>query len=181
MRRMEASGDHSLLAYKRLCDLSISEQKRLIHRLFREHGVRWAGRTHSSCRKTYAVVCNLQVFREHNGPKAYIEEICQKNRPFPPTAQIARDFKYIKLKGSQDLAAELGLSKNAIALDVRVLAVLKAAGAKVPKGVQSSLRQYSEVCQALLQEVCKPAGIDGYRFDRAMYQFNDEILMSLRK
>lgn len=177
--RMRDSGDHALLAYRRLCGLSRSEQRRVIHRLFREHAVRWTERSSKECRKTRAVVHNLQVLRDSGGPTAYLERICAKGRPLPPVTQIATDFEYIGLKGSQDLAAELGLSRDAIAIDVRVLAVLKAAGVDVPRGVKTSPAKYAAVCEALRLQVCQPAGIEGYRLDRAMYQFKDDILLHL--
>lgn len=178
--RLEESGDHELLAYQRLCRTTSAEQQRVIHSLFRKHGVRWAGKRLDTCRKTRAVVYNLRMLRAAGGPKAYLRSICKPGRQHSAVAQIACDFRYIKLKGSQDLAAELGLSKDAIALDVRVLGVLKAAGVKVPAGVQSNPTKYAKVCAALLQQVCVPAGIEGYRLDRAFYQFNDEIVHHLR-
>jgi hypothetical protein len=181
VERMQNAGDHKKLRYSHLCRLTVRQQKELVYALFRQHAVRFAGKTCATCRKSRAVVANLATLRKHGGPRAYLEGITARNRELPPIAQIAADFQYIKLKGSQDLAAELGLSKDAIALDVRVLRVLRAAGVKEPRGVKTNPRTYAAVCDALLKQVCTPAKLDGYRFDRALYQFYDEIKVHLRE
>jgi len=75
---------------------------------------------------------------------------------------------------------ELGLVRNAIALDVRVQNVLQKMGVETPTQIASSPRLYDEIENEILTKICRPLGILGVEFDRMLYQnYNDLIEMEL--
>ena len=82
-------------------------------------------------------------------------------------------------KSSRDLLMELGIVKNAIALDVRVQSILTKVGINIPKGVENNPKIYDEVENDILTKICKPLNLLGVEFDRMIYQ-NYEGIMSTR-
>lgn len=162
------------LSYRSLCDQRKSSRVRTIHRLFRRHGVRFAGRDATTCRKTAAVCWNLERLVDAGGPRKYLSDLCRLPEVARPS-RIAEDFRYIKLKGSRDLSATLGLAKDVIALDSRLLTILRLAGVAIPKAVQSDRDAYNSLQEALLSQVCSAAGVTGVQFDRILYRNSDDI------
>jgi hypothetical protein len=65
--------------------------------------------------------------------------------------------------------ADLGLARNVIALDVRLLNLLKLVGVRVPSKVRTDEATYKQVQDALLRQVAKPAGINGVQLDRILF------------
>jgi len=65
--------------------------------------------------------------------------------------------------------AELGLAHNVIALDSRVLGILRTFGADVPKETPTDAREYQAIQQALLSQICEPLGLTGVELDRILY------------
>lgn len=167
---LDETGDWKHLSLRRLRRLRASQQKRVVHSVFRRHGVRYAGKTVATCRKSKAVVANLATVLDAGGPKRYITALVENNEEKSVCRQIAKDFAYIKLKGSRDLAAELGLVRDSIALDVRLLKILALCGVNAPQGIKSNRASYEDVHDVLLDRVCRPARVTGAEFDRILYQ-----------
>jgi hypothetical protein len=89
-------------------------------------------------------------------------------------------FKYIKSKGARDFLMDLGLVRDAIALDARIQNVLeKIIGIEIPKDllekIKNNSKLYDEVEEELLLKVCKPLNLSGIEFDRMIYQNYKEI------
>jgi hypothetical protein len=78
-------------------------------------------------------------------------------------------FKFIKNKGARDLLMELGLVKDAIALDVRIKNIFGKLGISTPKTF-SNLRIYDQVESDILTKICKPLNFTGVELDRILYQ-----------
>jgi len=178
--KLEASPEAmKLLRFGSLRRQSAARQSITINRLFREHSVRYASDDRSRCRKTAAVVANLErLASAPGGPKGYLKELCRGPED-GRVKKIATDFRYIKLKGSRDLSAGLGLAKNVIGLDVRLLTLLRLVKVDIPKRVQTSSDVYKAVHDALLRQVCRPIGITGAQLDRILYNNYDEIKVRL--
>ena len=62
--------------------------------------------------------------------------------------------------------AELGLARNVIALDVRLLNLLRLAGVRVSSKTQNHEATYRQLQDALLEQVARPAGVNGVQLDR---------------
>ncbi len=85
-------------------------------------------------------------------------------------------LKYVKNKGARDLLMELGLVRNAVALDIRVRNILNKVGVQIPEGLEDNTKLYDLVQDDILGKICKPLGILGVEFDRMLYQ-NYETIM----
>jgi len=114
-------------------------------------------------------VRNLNFLANYDrGPTGYLNELSLLNEN-KRIERVMRDLSYIKLKGARDLLAELGLAYDVIALDSRILSVLRSFGADVPKETPTDEREYKVIQQALLSHVCEPLGLTGVELDRILY------------
>jgi hypothetical protein len=92
---------------------------------------------------------------------------------------VMSKFKYIKSKGARDFLMDLGLVRDAIAIDVRMQNVLKKIGINIPEGIKSNPKLYDKVEEELLSKVCKPLNLSGVEFDKMIYNNYDEIMKML--
>ena len=166
------------LNYDSLIKLESDERKRAINKVLRDHGVRYASAEIDKCPKTKALTRNL-IFLEsyEGGPTGYLKNLSLKDEP-ERIQRVMQDLSYIKFKGARDLLAELGLAHEVIALDSRVLGILRSFGADVPKDTPTNADLYESIQQALLSQVCKPLGITGVELDRILYWNNQNIRRS---
>jgi hypothetical protein len=152
------------------------ERRKAIHLAIRTCGVRFASASISRCRKTEAIAHNYAFLASWpDGPSGYLSTLGALPDDSPRALRLRKDMTYIKLKGSRDLLADLGLAVDVIALDVRILNVLKALGVDLPKGVTISPSRYEALESELLEKVCRPLGLTGVAFDRVLYQNYPDI------
>jgi thermostable 8-oxoguanine DNA glycosylase len=169
----------SALRYRRLVRLNAAARTREIHRKLRAHGVRYVTRRPANCAKTRALVRNL-AFLENSpgGPSCYIRQLAALPSEEDRIARVSKDLAFIKLKGSRDFLAELGLATNVIAFDVRVLGILRAVGMKLVPNTTSSRKSYERLQALLLREVCAPEGVTGVVLDRILFWNAAEIRLA---
>jgi hypothetical protein len=110
------------------------------------------------------------------GPQGYLRQLATKKDENERARQLGKDLHYIKLKGSRDLMAELGLARNVVALDVRLISLLRLAGVSVSSKTQNHEATYRGLQGALLEQVAKPAGVNGVQLDRILFNNYDDIL-----
>jgi hypothetical protein len=152
-----------------------------VHRILRTHSVRYVSEHPSDCHKTRAVLRNLSFLASvPGGPRGYLHQLAAEKDEDERAKQLARDLHYIKLKGSRDLMAELGLARNVIALDVRLINLLKVAGVRVSSMTQNHEATYRQLQDALLEQVARPAGVNGVQLDRILFNNYDDIVSELR-
>jgi hypothetical protein len=144
MSRLRASPSaQEALAFGYLRRLNPTDQAQAVHHALRAHGVRYVPAKMCECRKTRAVLANFEfLVSVPGGPRGYLQRLSLERDEHERAVQIARDLRYIKLKGSRDLMADLGLARNVIALDVRLLNLLKLVGVRVPSKVRTT-RQHT--------------------------------------
>jgi len=165
------------VSYEQLLKIKDDENqlKKVIHEVLRAVKTRYASASIEKCRKTKALVHNFKVLSEYkDGPKGLLEEVSKFNTDKEKIKYIMSKFEYIKSKGARDFLMDLGLVRDAIALDARVRNVLeKIIGIKIPKDLLEKM--YDEVEEELLLKVCKPLNLSGIEFDRMIYQNYEEI------
>ncbi len=146
-----------------------------INYILRSHGVRYASSDVKKCAKSKALLQNLEFLKNFpGGPTGYMIHLSKLPEPVRIN-KVMKDFSYIKHKGARDLLAELGLAVDIIALDTRVLGILRGLGADVPENTPNDDEQYLAIQQALLTQVCKPLGITGVELDRVLYWNHDKF------
>jgi len=77
------------------------------------------------------------------------------------------EFEVVVLPKRLSEAELLPAVKDAIALDTRVLQILRAVGAKVPLKVEAKKASYEALQDELVRKVCRPLHISGAVLDRA--------------
>ena len=171
------------VTYEKLILMEDDELKKKINYVLRKVHTRYASSDITKCRKTNALVYNLKILKTFkDGPKDLlrgISEIKEQNADKEKIRFLINNFKYMGSKSSRDLLMELGIVKNAIALDVRVQSILTKVGINIPKGVENNPKIYDEVENDILTKICKPLNLLGVEFDRMIYQ-NYEGIMSTR-
>jgi uncharacterized protein (DUF362 family) len=75
--------------------------------------------------------------------------------------------------------AESGLARNVVALDVRMLNLLRFAGVRVSSKAQNHEATYRRLQEALLEQVARPAGVNGVQLDRILFNNYDDILSEM--
>ncbi len=164
------------LRYRRLVRLESAARAREIHRQLRTHGVRYVTPRAATCAKTRSLVRNLSFFETFpGGPAGYIRALAALPTDEQRIARVSKDLAFVKLKGARDLLAEIGLAKDVIALDVRVLGVLRALGLPLAPNATSSPRSYAKLEALLLREVCAPERVAGVVLDRILFWNAAEI------
>jgi len=171
------------VSYEQLLKIKDDENqlKKVIHEVLQAVKTRYASASIEKCRKTKALVHNFKVLSEYkDGPKGLLEEVSKFNTDKEKIKYIMSKFKYIKSKGARDFLMDLGLVRDAIALDARIKNVLeKIIGIEISKDllekIKNNSKSYDEVEEELLLKVCKPLNLSGIEFDRMIYQNYKEI------
>lgn len=167
------------IAYENLLQIrSREELVGVINHVLLMVGARYASSNVEKSVKAKALAYNLNLLKSfEDGPKGLMMKLAEMSGPDGDKAKIRYimdRFMYIKSKGARDLLMELGLVRNAIALDARVQAVFHKIGIPMPK--ITNFRLYEIVENEILTKICEPLGLLGVEFDRMLYQFKDEIM-----
>jgi len=157
-------------SYENLKPLKEEEIREKIHKTLFFVKARYVGSDAYCCPKVKALVKNFGVLKitpmgQWVYSKCYRNIKSEKMR----IEYIKKNFSYLKDKGARDFLMEMGLIKNAIALDSRVKGILEKCG------IDTKGRTYDEIETTVLEKICKPLGISGVQFDRLIFQNYREI------
>lgn len=145
----------------------------IIHEVLRSIGARYVGEDITKCKKTSALVHNLGTFKSYpNGPKDFfnhLEGITGNDYEAKRINYVIDRLKYVKNKGARDLLMELGLVRNAIALDVRVVNTLRRIGIDIPEGYENNANLYAQIEKEILEKICIPLKLSGVQLDRLLF------------
>jgi hypothetical protein len=126
-------------------------------------------------KKARAAVCNFRALMKAGGPKKFFERVAalptEKER-----IQFLSDratFQYYGTRGARVTLIELGLAKECLALDTRILGLLEKVRVEIKRG--SLDRDYERIEGELIEKVAKPLNISGARLDRILFQYNKQI------
>jgi hypothetical protein len=159
------------------CHSDVVLQKHL-HKVLVEIGTRYVSKKKGwkEDRKARAAVCNFRALMKAGGPKRFFKRVAalptEKERiQFLSNGET---FQYYGKKGARDTLIELGLAKECLALDARILGLLEKVGVEIKR---SSLdRDYERIEEELIEKVAKPLDISGARLDRVLFQYNNLIV-----
>jgi hypothetical protein len=159
------------------CHSHAALQKHL-HECLVEIGTRYVSKKKGwkKDKKARAAVCNFRALMKAGGPTKFFERVAalptEKERiQFLSNRET---FQYYGKKGARDTLIELGLAKECLALDARILGLLDKVGVEIKRG--SLDRDYERIEQELVEKVAKPLGISGARLDRVLFQYNNQIV-----
>jgi len=166
------------IAYDKLRQIKDEQElKTKINHVLLQVGTRYASSNISKCRKTEALAYNLKALKRfEGGPREFLQKI-SRMEDYNHKVMFTMDaLKYVKNKGARDLLMELGVVRNALALDTRVQNVLQKVGIEMPKDLAGKTTLYDQIEDQILEEICKPLGISGVEFDRMLYQNYSSII-----
>jgi hypothetical protein len=172
------------VSYEKLIELADKKEIEIaINRVLRAVGTRYASSDISKCRKTQALAHNLKILKSlKEGPRGLLKRISEfegKNSDIRKIKYLMKIFKYIQSKSARDYLMELGLVKNAIALDIRVKTILEKLSIKIPKGFENNPKLYDQIEKEILNSICKPLNLSGVELDRMLYQNYNDITKML--
>lgn len=171
------------VSYEELLRIEDKEkiQKR-INSVLRAVGTRFASSDISKCQKTESLAYDFGILKNTmGGPKCLLRRLSELDEPNAEKKRIKHmmKFKYIKNKGSRDFLMELGLVRNAIALDARIQAIFERIGIEFRKDCISNNKKYDEMEKDILEKICEPLNLLGVQFDRMLYQNEKEIMRTV--
>jgi hypothetical protein len=127
-------------------------------------------------KKAKAAVCNFRALMKAGGPRKFFKRVAALPRERERIQFLSNreTFQYYGKKGARDTLIELGLAKECLALDARIVGLLEKVGVKIKKG--SLDRDYERIEGELIEKVAKPLSISGARLDRVLFQYNNQIV-----
>jgi len=142
--------------------------REIIHKVLRAIGTMWVGDDIYEDKKAKCLTKNLNYFKHYpnevKGFFTYVEGLNEKDR----IRYVAKELEYIGNKSARDLLMELGLIRNSIALDVRVVKSLRDVGINIPDNYNDK-KLYPEIEKDILEIICKPLDLEGVELDRLLY------------
>jgi len=169
------------VSYEKLAKIREDDElKKEINHVLRLVGARYASSNISKCRKTNALAHNLRVLKSFNdGPKGLLRRLSEFEGPYADKRKIKylmKIFKYMQSKSARDFLMELGIVRDAIALDIRVQNIFAKVRVQIPKGFEANPKLYDQIEKDMLEKVCKPLNLSGVEFDRMLYQNYKNII-----
>jgi hypothetical protein len=165
------------LAFARLRRLRPRQRRYLLHRVLRAIGTRYVGKKIPN-RKVEAALHNFKALDKAGGPWRFFEQVAalptEKERI--QLLNNRKRFQYYGKKGARDTLIEFGLAKRCLALDARILGLLKKVGARVPRSID---KHYEEIETELINHVAKPCGLSGGNLDRILFRNYGDIMVRL--
>lgn len=151
----------------------------LIQQRFAEGGVRYVGSGAAPSAKARACARNLVRVRALGGPTRFAE-IVENIHDDHERIELARALlAMVAEKGARDLLMGLGLLRNSIALDARVMRVLREAKLTDEEKAPSDRATYAALEREVIAEIAAPLNIEPVVVDRTLYQRTDEVIAAL--
>jgi len=161
-RKLYAPSNRSRLNYDTLRSLTDEHAAERIGSVLRDIATRYvSAESPERSRKVQALVKNLRALEAfEGGPTGFINAISKLDGSERKVKFVEKRLFYIKNKGARDfLTSGLGLITDRIALDVRVMGVVRAIVPDFPE--KPTPDTYDELENFLVQQVCTPLGVTG--------------------
>jgi len=167
------------LRWSVLSSLTMARARTRLWQELRRCGVRFVARRKDADRKSMALARNLSVLSAEGGPRAFTEDIAAIRGDVARAEHVMAKLHYVKEKGARDFLIGLGLGRDVVALDVRVVNILKALGVELGDASITSGAGYLAVEQAL--RVAAPGlGMPSLAYlDRALFGNYKRIIEAL--
>jgi hypothetical protein len=139
-------------------------------------GTRYVSRTQpTGSPKVNALLKNLAVLKAFNGgPRGLVGHLAGMKTSRDRIDYLSKNFSYFKAKGARDfLATGLGMASDVIALDSRVMGIVRRIVPELP--VEVNARNYDAIERFLIKRVCQPLKMSGMEFDQLLFHNKDAI------
>ncbi|MBO9329612.1 hypothetical protein GHR37_10745 [Achromobacter xylosoxidans] len=178
--RLKDEETQQALDYAALSSMPLARATKRIGKALARIGTRMVAKEQPEASpKVIALAKNLAFLRTYpDGPKGFIRDVALQ-----PTSQerwryVEKHLAYVKNKGARDfLTTGFGLVTDRIALDVRVMGVLRRIVPSFPAKVLPA--DYEKIERYLIENICLPLAIEPARLDQLLFRFQREIIAQL--
>lgn len=167
----------SALTWKRLSSMDDEERHIAIWTVLRAAGSRYARKDVAHCVPSQKLSASVAAFAKEGSPKAYVAKLAK----LPSDVERLNMVRGIpSLSGGKSprdfLTTKLGMARNFIALDIRIMQVLHAiAPSQVRKqATPGSDDTYNRIEAALVEQVCPRFGISPAELDQWLFRANKD-------
>jgi hypothetical protein len=164
------------LDYELLCSVSSTRAVKLIGEALREIGTRRvSAKSPERSPKVVYLAKNLDKFKNHlGGPREFVRKLEALDSSVARRKYVEECLSYFGPKGSRDfLTTGLGLATDLIALDSRVMGVVRRIVPEWPETVKKD--EYDALEDYLVHEVCTPLSIPPVLLDQLLFRHSKEI------
>ncbi|WP_250528412.1 hypothetical protein [Caballeronia sp. GAWG2-1] len=179
-RKLYEPANRDRLQYGVLCRLRDDQVSLKIGHVLRDIATRYvSAQAPEQSQKVRALVKNLRTLDAfEGGPIGFIDAISKLDSGKSKVKFVEDHLAYIKSKGARDfLTSGLGLVTDCIALDSRVMGVVRAIVPGFPE--KPTPDTYDELEQFLVREICAPLQVTPAHLDQLLFRFSDDILSTL--
>lgn len=166
-----------LLRWRQNLDvMSLAARARVIHRALRMAGARFAGKSLATCPYSKRLSESLNAMSAEGGPRAWAGMLAN----LPTEAERVNKLRDLPVfrgqKSPRDfLSTKLGLARDLIALDIRIMQVLRTiAPTKIQGATTPGRRTYEAIEKALVEQVAPALGCTPYELDQLLYLGNKD-------
>jgi hypothetical protein len=163
------------ISWERLRRLGNADLEKELHVVMRAVGTRYVGNWNTRKRTNNKVKCaarNLRILEAFGGPSKFFSKVAKLRTEEARIGFLREHLKYYGEKSARDTLIELCLAHNCLALDSRIIQLLKDVGLSLKLG---NAKQYRVIETELIEKVARPCQIDGARLDRILFQNYDLI------
>lgn len=166
-----------LLRWRQNLDvMSRAGRVKVIHRALRIAGARYAGKSVATCPYSKRLADSLQKMAEAGGPLEWVKKIASIRNEADRVELLRALPVFQGQKSPRDfLSTKLGLAKNLIALDIRIMQVLCVIAPEKIQGSSTPARKaYEAIEKALVEQIAPALGCTGYELDQYLYLGNED-------
>lgn len=164
------------LDYERICSVSDKRALKLIGEALREIGTRRVSAKNPELSpKVVHLAKNLDILKSYpGGPRGFVRKLEALDSSVARRTYVMDCLSYFGPKGSRDfLTTGLGLATDLIALDSRVMGVVRRIVPDWPETVKKD--EYDALEDYLVREVCTPLSIPPVLLDQLLFRHSKEI------
>lgn len=159
------------LAFRTLVEARPQQAATVLGNALAEIGTRFVSRDQPrQSPKVSALLENLEFLADWaEGPRGFVAHLGSMRTTPERVRYISNHLSYIKAKGARDfLTTGLGMATDVIALDSRVMGIVRLVVPALPERVNA--RNYDAIETFLITHVCEPLNMSAMEFDQLLFK-----------
>ncbi|UNC16585.1 hypothetical protein FE249_20675 (plasmid) [Acidiphilium multivorum] len=160
------------LAFNKLTRLCPRKAKQVLGGVLADIGTRYVSQARpETSPKVRALLRNLAFLKEFtDGPHGLVNCLANLTTSQERIDYLSKNFSYFKAKGARDfLTTGLGMATDVIALDSRVMGIVRRIVPELPAKVNNK-KNYKDIETFLVTHVCQPLKMSPVAFDQLLFR-----------
>lgn len=175
--RLNTPQNRNRLAFDTLAASRSQKAARVLGRVLADIGTRYVSRERpETSPKVKAIMGNLAFLKKEftDGPKGLVKHLASLTTTRDRIVYLSNNFSYFKAKGARDfLTTGLGMATDVIALDSRVMGIVRRIVPDLPDKVNNG--NYEAIETFLVTHVCQPLKMSAVQFDQLLFRNESAI------